>query len=166
MNRISRRSFGVTGAAGAVVGLMGKVPEARAATPSGPAAPASAPMPAWLIAPLKRGSDLGSGWSLANVAGVVQGAFVLELVNLSGRHVELHLSRLAGAARGIASSKHLDFLLMNGGDGGVPSDEELGLVVLSLARRITENEERRGASARLPASVISHDARLAQYKCL
>jgi|SRR4051812_20927651 hypothetical protein len=168
MNTFSRRSFGVSSAAGAVVGLLGKAADAAAPSAADARTQTSAgtDMPAWLIAPLRRGSDIGSGWTIAETAGIVRGAFVLELGHVSGRRVELHLCRLDGAATGIACSKHLDFFLMNGGDGGVPSDEELGLVVISLARRVSDNEERRGATALPPANVLSHAARLAQYHCV
>ena len=164
MNRFDRRSFGVSGV-GVLAGLLAAPPAlaARAARLAVPVTPAITGVPSWLIAPLHSGSQLGSGWRIAELSGVVRGAYVLKLQHRSGDRVELHLSRLEGAARGLASTEHLDLFVMNGGDGGVPSDEDLGLVVLSLARRIRENEARKGAAARPPAEVLSHEARLASY---
>jgi hypothetical protein len=168
MNRLDRRTFGVSGV-GAVVGLLTAAPAsaARAAAANAVSAPVTptpaADVPSWLIAPLRSGSKLGSGWRIREVSGVVRGAYVLQLSHSSGNHVELHLCRLEGAARGLTSTKHLDVFVMNGGDGAVPSDEELGLVVLSLARRIRENEARQGAAAEPPAGVLSYQARIARY---
>lgn len=164
MNRFDRRSFGVSGV-GALVGLLA-APSALAARSNAPGAsvnPAAANVPAWLIAPLESGSKLGSGWRITELSGVVRGAYVLKLAHRSGDHVELHLCRIEGTPRGLASTAHLDVFVMNGGDGSVPSDEELGLVVLSLARRIRKNEARKGAAARPPAELLSHEARIARY---
>jgi hypothetical protein len=167
MNRLDRRTFGVSGV-GAVVGLLAAPPAsaARAEAANGvnaPVAPPAADVPSWLLAPLRSGSKLGSGWRINEVSGVVRGAYVLQLSHRSGNHVEVHLCRLEGAARGLTSTEYLDVFVMNGGDGAVPSDEELGLVVLSLARRIRENEARKGTAAEPPADLLSYEARIARY---
>jgi hypothetical protein len=161
MNRFGRRCFGVSGV-GVVVGLVA-APQALAASPSVSVTSAVADIPSWLIAPLRAGSKLGSGWRISELSGVVRNAYVLKLAHRSGDHVEVHLCRLEGAQRGLASTEHLDLFVMNGGDGAVPSDEDLGLVVLSLARRIRENEARKGAAARPPVDILSHEARLTRY---
>ena len=161
MNRFGRRCFGVS-SVGAVVGLLAARP-ASAARPTATVRSTNVDMPSWLIAPLGPGSRLGNGWRIAELSGVVRGGYVLKLSNKNGDHVEVHLCKLEGAARGLASTEHLDLFVMNGGDGAVPSDEQLGLVVMALARRIRANELRKGTAARPPADVLSHEARLARY---
>lgn len=105
------------------------------------------PAPYWLVQPLRTGSDVGHGWSLADLSPVERGAAVLTLAHADGGQARVHLCHRGSAPRGIAHSEHLDFVLMNGHDGSAPSDEHLGLVILSLARRVSRNE--RLASAQL-----------------
>jgi hypothetical protein len=166
MMKLGRRSFGVSGA-GVAVGLLA-APQVLAARPGGVSAPATpaagiAEVPAWLLAPLGPGSQLGSGWRIAALQGLLRGGYVLELEHQKGERVELHLCRREAGSGALASTEHLDLFVMNGVDGHVPSDEELGLVVMSLARRIRENEARQGAAAPPPADLMSHAARVAAY---
>jgi len=124
---------------------------AAAALPVGAAAadlpPASAPLPSpegpwWLLHPLRPGSDLGLGWRIARAFPAVDGAVTLNLAHESGRAARVDLSLKDGAPKGPASTHYVDFIVMDGADGGAPMDESLGRALRRLAAIVAENEER------------------------
>lgn len=160
MSSLGRRSLVKSAVALATVGV--PVAVTRAAKANGPV-PApnadSASAPWWLITPFYAGSALGHGWTLRQLEPIRHGAAVLVLEDSLGRAARVHLCRRCDVQRGIAASKKLDFVLMNGADGQQPSDEQLGLVLMSLARRIAWRE----GDSPAPAELLTHEERLARY---
>jgi hypothetical protein len=101
--------------------------------------PAAAAPWSW-VAPLGVGHHVAHGWRVEALSGVEQGRVVLGLRHPLAGTAEVHVHRRDGAARGIAHTRELDLLLMNGARGATPSDEGLGLAILALGRRIERNE--------------------------
>lgn len=126
------------------------------------------PAPLWLLTPLGPGSWVGNGWSIESLSPVRRGAVVLTLRSDAGETARVHLCRKGAAPKGIAHSRHLDFILMNGSDGSAPSDEGLGLVLKTIARRVTRNERlarRQLANNKLACldDLEPHDQRVRRY---
>jgi hypothetical protein len=121
--------------------------------------------PPWaLLYPLRAGSKVGKGWSIASLGGVERGAAVLTLKNADGRTARVHLCASKGAPIGVAHSKSIDLLLMDGGSGTSQTDEDLGRVLKGIARRITVNERQIGQDAgAFFARLESHHERVATY---
>ena len=97
--------------------------------------------PWWLLAPLRPGDELGLGWSVARLFPPTDGAVTAHLVK-GDRLVRVDLSLREGAPRGPAGSTYIDFIVMDGGDGGAPMDESLGRALRRLAAIVAENEGR------------------------
>ncbi len=119
------------------------------------------PAPWWLIAPVGLGAPLRFGWYVAGLSPVRQGAAVLTLKHATGRSADVHLCARAG--RGLASTTHLDLVLMDGGTGSFRTDERLGRVILGLAERIRRNEASGEGDLRPIARMMTHDERLATF---
>jgi hypothetical protein len=107
-----------------------------------------------LLSPLGAGSALGLGWSVADLEPIRRGAAVLVLAGPSGAEARVHLCRRDGRPQGVAWTRDLDLLLMNGGDGDDATDEALGRVLISLARRL---------GGAVPDGLLTHGERLATY---
>ena len=113
-----------------------------------------------LLSPLQPGDSVGLGWRVQELSVVESGAAVLTLT--SGVRTErVHLCRRELASHGLAHSEHLDLLLMNNGDGAVPTDEHLARVLNVLAELIRRNEK---VGMTLPEGLLSHAARLVFYR--
>lgn len=119
--------------------------------------------PWWLLQPIGRGSHVGYGWRVSGLSAIRDGAAVLALTHSDGAQANVHLCRRRGTARGIAHTRHLDLVLMNGGSGALPSDEPLGRVVLSLAKRVSRNESLASAELASLAAMMSHDERVLRF---
>jgi len=119
--------------------------------------------PWWLIAPLGPGISVGHGWTVRDLTPVDRGATVLALERRDGTRAHVHVCRRRGAARGLAHTQHLDLVLMNGGDGSLPSDETLGRVLLTIAKRIRRNERLATAELTALADLMSHDDRVRRF---
>lgn len=118
--------------------------------------------PWWLIAPVRRGSYVGSGWRVQSLSRIEQGAAVLTLAHLSGKVAAVHLCRRAGLPRGLAHTPNLDLYLMNDGDGELPTPEGVGRAVKTVAMRITRRE-RQEQRFDAPRGMMSHWARVRWY---
>lgn len=121
------------------------------------------PAPQWLLSPLGPGSRLSNGWSIEGLSPVRRGAAVLTLRSDGGEEARVHLCRRGAKPRGIAQSHHLDFVLMNGSDGKTPSDEGLGVVLLSIAKRVARNEQRASKMLASLDAMEPHDQRVRRY---
>ena len=124
---------------------------------------ADAASPWWILAPLSVGSGLGKGWSIAGLSGIQDGAAVLSLGNRDGRAVDLHICARSGRGSGIAQSALFDLVTMDGRAGADATPEDLGRVVVSLARRIRHNELQMRGSLKPFAHLLSHEDRVAFY---
>jgi hypothetical protein len=145
-----------------------------AVTPPAPAADATAgpeaaarrlhaPAPWGLLSPLRAGDALALGWRVAGLSEVRLGAAVLLLACRSGESARVHLCRHEGSPRGMAHTRKVDLLVMNGGRGDQPTDEELGRVVLGLADVVAANEDKPGPHQLALARMMTHEERVRVY---
>ncbi len=112
------------------------------------------PAPWDAFAPLGPGSRLGGGWTLESLSPVKDGRAKLILRGPEDTLAEVHVHRRQGPARGVASSRHLDFLLMNGAQGSAATHEQLGRVLLGLAEHVRRGE--RAVASPVLAQLRSH----------
>lgn len=120
----------------------------------------SAPPPWELLAPLHAGAAVGDGWQVTDLSPVVHGACVLTLRNARARTWRIHVCRNDGTPRGLVYTDALDFVVMNGGAGDVPTDEGLAQAVAAVAHAAAANERRTPA---LVAALLPHGERLERY---
>jgi hypothetical protein len=131
----------------------------RALSGNAEAGQAAEAIPAWdLVAPLRGGDVLALGWHLQDLSPLAQGAAILTLVSETGQ-ARVHLCRNGGSPRGVAHTRDVDLLLMNGGQGDRPTDEPLGRVVLGIAEVIAANEDKPSVRE-ITARLWTHDERL------
>lgn len=103
-------------------------------------ATASAPAPWALIRPLSLGSSVGHGWHVAGLTGAVDGSCVLTLENERGRAHRIHVCRNQGQPQGLVYTKQFDLVVMNGGQGDLPTEEGLAQAVAHVAHVLADNE--------------------------
>lgn len=97
--------------------------------------------PPWAaLAPYTKGAALPLGWRLASLTPVYAGSALLTLSHSSGRQAVVRLARRGSVPIGIAQTRDLDILLVNGAKGQTQTDELLGRVVLTLAAVIRSHE--------------------------
>ena len=121
---------------------------AAAATALGPSSATAAELasadvtapPWWLLAPLEAGTRIGREWRVADLSAIAQGATILSLAHRDGRTARVHICARRGQPRGLAHTGLFDLVLMDGGQGDLPTDESLGRVLKQVARRIRRNE--------------------------
>jgi hypothetical protein len=104
---------------------------------------ASAPPPWALLQPLALGAAVIRGWRVAELSGVADGSCVLTLQNERGRTHRIHLCRNDGNPQGLVYTQRFDLLVMNGGQGDLPTDEGLAQAVAEVAHVLAANEGRR-----------------------
>jgi hypothetical protein len=119
--------------------------------------------PWWLLAPAGKGASLARGWYIEDLSPVRQGASVLTVAHSSGHRARLHVCLHEGNPRGMAHTALLDLVLMDGGAGDKRTNEELGRVLLGLARRIADNELDENGDLWSVAFMTTHSERLANY---
>lgn len=100
----------------------------------------SAPPPWELLRPLALGSVVTGGWRVAELGGIADGSCVLTLRNERGRAHRIHLCRNDGSPQGLVYTKRFDLLVMNGGQGDLPTDEGLAQAVAEVAHVLAANE--------------------------
>ncbi len=120
----------------------------------------TADSPWWIIAPLKVGSTVGKGWSIAGLSEVRDGASVVRLAHRDGRAVDVHVCARSGRGQGIAQTALFDLITMDGRDRDAATPEDMGRVVMSLARRIRHNEAQLAGDLRPFAHMMSHADRV------
>lgn len=159
----SRRNFlggALAGTAASVVGA--GVSRSEPPVVTGPPT-ATGPAPWWLLAPLAAGATVGRGWRVDSLSGVVQGAAVLTLAHDDGRAARVHVCAHDGAPRGVAHTALFDLILMDGGDGKRQTDEDIGCVVLGLAKAVRENELAEDGDLGPLARLMTHPDRVATF---
>ena len=132
-----------------------------AARRGGDATPAGA-QPWHLIAPLRKGQEVGLGWRLAGFSRVRRGAATLTLTR-RGATASIDVCARRGRPRGIASSRYFDLVLMNDADGSTVTDESLGRVIKTLAQYVKRNEKTRARRLAARRGMLSHETRVALY---
>jgi len=101
----------------------------------------SATAPWELMRPLTLGTALGHGWRVAGLSGAVDGSCVLTLENARGRSHRVHVCRNDGRPNGVVYTQRFDLLVMNGGEGDLPTDEGLAQAVAQVAHVLAANED-------------------------
>ena len=124
--------------------------------------------PNWLFGEGFDRSD-DQNWVVSEMSPIERGACIMTLKSKDGESARVHICSHVGQPVGVASSAFLDFVLMDGGDGHLPTNEELGCKILTLARHVLINELKMsdrelnqidGALAQLE----THSIRLDRYK--
>jgi hypothetical protein len=90
--------------------------------------------------PLALGTVVAHGWHVADLSGEVHGSYVLTLENQRGRTHRVHLCRNTGQPQGIVYTKRLDLVVMNGGQGDLPTEEGLAQAIAEVAHVLANNE--------------------------
>ena len=127
-----------------------------------PAATLSAPPPWELVRPLAMGSAVAQGWRVAGLTGVVDGSCVLTLESEQGRTQRVHLCRNQGNAQGLVYTKRFDLVVMNGGQGSLPTDEGFARAVAAVAHVLAANEGERQHEP-VVAALLPHAQRVEQF---
>ena len=129
---------------------------------TGPPATLDAPAPWALLRPLALGSAVASGWRVAGLSGVVDGSCVLTLENASGRTQRVHLCRNQGGAHGLVYTQRFDLVVMNGGQGGLPTEEGFAQAVAAVAHVLAANEGEREHEP-VVAALLPHAERVERF---
>jgi hypothetical protein len=123
---------------------------------------ASAPPPWELVRPLAIGSVVAHGWRVAELSGVADGSCVLTLRNARGRAYRVHLCRNDGRPQGLVHTQRFDLVVMNGGQGDLPTEEGLAQAVAQVAHVLAANEGGRQQEPVVTA-LLPHAERLRQF---
>jgi len=153
--RRTAKPVAVAGQAGSelarVAHQLAAAPELVAApAPEMPVAVGTATMPAspppWeLVRPLAAGSPVAHGWRVADLSGVADGSCVLTLQNGRGRTQRVHVCRNDGRPQGLVYTERFDLVVMNGGQGDLPTEEGLAQAVAAVAHALAANDSERHA---------------------
>ncbi len=100
----------------------------------------TAPPPWDVLKPLTAGASVAAGWQLSELSGVIDGACVVTLANRKGRTQRLHICRNDGRPSGLVYTDRFDLVVMNGGRGDLPTEENFGQAVAEIAHVIAGNE--------------------------
>src|SRR5262245_47311917 len=100
----------------------------------------SSPAPWELLSPLVVGAVVAPAWRVADLSPVQDGSCVVTLQNENGRAHRVHLCRNDGTPQGIVHTRGLDLVVMNAGQGDLPTEETLAQAVAALAQVVTANE--------------------------
>ena len=100
------------------------------------------PAPWWLLDPLQAGSPLSDGWTICDLASIVDGATVLT-IERGSEQLRIHVCLHDGAPKGYAHTELFDLIVMDHGRGvrRVPRDLMPSLHRLSAVIRDNESTE-------------------------
>lgn len=118
------------------------------------------PAPWGLLRPLTLGAEVAHGWRVAGLTEVSDGSCVLTLQNERGRTHRVHLCRNDGRPQGLVYTDHLDLVVMNGGQGDLPTDEGLAQAVAEVAHVLAANESRQQP---VVVALLPHAERLRMF---
>jgi hypothetical protein len=113
------------------------------------------------VSPLAAGSVVAHGWRLADLAAVRDGSCVVTLQNKRGRSHRVHLCRNDGNPQGIVYTRRVDLVVMNEGQGDLPTEEKLAQAVAELAHVVAANE--RKAPDRIFTDLLPHAERMRRF---
>ncbi|HSP99225.1 MAG TPA: HxsD-like protein, partial [Candidatus Dormibacteraeota bacterium] len=103
--------------------------------------------PPWsLLEPFTEDTPLALGWVLESLGPVRGGAATMVLRHEDQGRARVAIRRNGGAPLGVAHTRELDFMLMNGGSGDTRTEESVGRVLRALAAAL-ETRPPGGASA-------------------
>ncbi len=115
-----------------------------------------------LLHPLRDGSQVTQGWRVAGLTGAVDGSCVVTLRNERGRTQRVHLCRNNGQPNGLVFTSQFDLVVMNGGEGDLPTEETLAQAVAELAHVLANNESDRRQQSTITA-LLAHDERVRRF---
>ena len=121
----------------------------------------ASPAPWELLSPLVAGSVVAHGWRLADLSAVRDGSCVVTLENERERSHRVHLCRNDGDPQGIVYTRRVDLVVMNGGQGDLPTEEGLAQAVAALAHVVAANEAK--APDGVLAELLPHTERLRRF---
>jgi hypothetical protein len=133
----------------------------NAAPPPADSVVIAAPPPWELLRPLVAGAVVAHGWRLVDLSPVRDGSCVVTLQKGRGRSHRVHLCRNDGSPQGIVSTRRVDFVVMNGGRGDLPTEEGLAQAVAALAHTVAANEAT--APDRVVAALLPHAERVCRF---
>lgn len=133
--------------------------QGRQVVDSGPPATLSAAPPWEMLQPLALGSVVTRGWRVAGLTGVVDGSCVLTLENERQRAQRVHVCGNDGNPQGLVHTKRFDLVVMNGGQGDMPTEEGFAQAVAAVARVLAANESDRRLDA-VTRSLLPHAERV------
>lgn len=158
-----RSSASTTETSGQASAASADVPMAKVAGPhavdAGPPKTLTTAPPWQLVQPLQAGSAVSQGWSLSELSGVVDGTCVVTLRNANGREHRVHVCRNDGSPQGLVYTRKFDLVVMNGGQGDLPTEEGLAQAVAELAHVVAANENDR-QQAPLLTALMPHAERV------
>ena len=148
-----------TGAAGVAS------PSARASMLRAFASGGQGDAPWCLMHPVQKGMCVGKGWSVTELSPVKDGASVLTLGHSTHGKARVHICARRGKTSGLTHSHLLDFVLMDGGDGDKRTQENLGRIILGIAKRVSKNELGAVDAGTIDAMsrMLTHEERMALY---
>ena len=110
-------------------------------------------------APAASVSAVQQDWRIAEIGQPSTGAQPLLLVNHSnGEELHIELCRRGSRQQPVASSRHFDVFLANGGNGAVRTSREHVVVARNLAGKLDRH------FAQVPRGVLSMDERQARHR--
>ena len=134
---------------------------ARAAAEKHAAAAAVAPPPWELLRPLALGAVVARGWQVAALSGASDGSCIVTLRNACGRTQRVHICRNDGRPQGLVYTDRFDLVVMNGGQGDLPTEEGMAQAVAEVAHVLATNE--RTAGAPVLAALLPHAERVDRF---
>src|SRR5262249_42387571 len=90
------------------------------------------------------------------------GSCVLTVANGRGRMHRIHVCRNDGRPQGLVYTQELDLVVMNGGQGDLPTDEGLAQAVAQVAHVLASNESDR-RQAPVVAALLPHAERIERF---
>jgi hypothetical protein len=141
----------------------GPAEERAAQDATSPAEPqvVAAPPPWELVSPLAAGAMVAHGWRLADLSPVRDGSCVVTLKNASDREHRVHVCRNDGTPQGLVYTRRLDLVVMNGGQGDLPTEEGFAQAVASLAHVVAANEAT--TADHVFADLLPHQERVQRF---
>ena len=134
----------------------------RNAEPPPAASEAISSPPPWdMLSPLVAGAVVAHGWRLVDLSPVRDGACVVTLENERGRAARVHLCHNDGTPQGLVYTRRVDLVVMNGGQGDLPTEEGLAQAVATLAHRVAANEATMSES--FFAALLPHAERVQRF---
>jgi hypothetical protein len=146
--------------------LTGPFPPVTAAAAGAAALAAAEPpvpesLPPWeLLRPLSLGSAVTPEWRVGGVTGIADGSCVLTLENARGRAQRIHLCGNAGRPQGLVYTQRVDLVVMNGGQGDLPTEEGFAQAVAEVAHVVAANE---GGQERVVTALLAHAERVERF---
>jgi hypothetical protein len=112
------------------------------------------------LSPLTAGATLAHGWRVTELSAVTNGSCVLTLENARGRAHRVHLCGNGGQPQGLVYTNHVDLVVMNGGQGDMPTEEGFAQAVAEVAHVLASNESRETA---MLAGLVPHAERVSRF---